>query len=319
MLKKFLKILLALLAVLAVTFAFFWFSRPEDVSFDELKATIPHAEYSKFAEIGGVKIHYQEKGEGTPLVLIHGYTSSVYSWKDVFLPLSEKYRVIVLDLKGFGFSEKPDGDYSRRAQAEIVFGLLEHLKIERAWIAGNSMGGETALNVALRHPEKVLGLILVDSAGVKIAGREALAPWYLQIPVLGRVLTSLALTSDKIVRQGLEKSFYDDAKINDARVSFYYQPLKTRGGQLAAMRAREQFNLYPVENDLNKISVPALIIWGAEDQIIPLEAGKKINSEVKNSKLVTFEKCGHLPQEEMPEKTFDEMTNFIEQANPAQN
>lgn len=315
MLKKFLKILLALVAVLLIAFAVFWFSRPVDVSFDELKATIPHSEYSKFVEIGGVKIHYQEKGTGTPLVLIHGYTSSVYTWKDLFEPLSQKYRVIALDLKGFGFSEKPDGDYSRRAQAEIVFGLLEHLKIEKAWLAGNSMGGETALNVALFHPEKVSGLILIDSAGVKIAGRETLAPWYLQVPVLGRVLTSLALTSDKIVRQGLEKSFYDDAKINDARVSFYYQPLKTRGGQLAAMRAREQFNLYPVENDLNKTSVPALIIWGAEDHIIPLEAGKKMNSEVKNSKLVTFENCGHLPQEEMPEKTFQEMTNFIDGAN----
>ncbi len=313
MLKKLLKILPAIIAVLIIAFTIFWFARPVDVSFEDLKAGVPHAEYSKFAEINGVKIHYQEKGEGTPLILIHGYASSTYSWKDVFEPLSEKYRVIAIDLKGFGFSEKPDGDYTRRAQGEIINGLLEYLKIEKAWIAGNSMGGETALNIALFHPEKVLGLILIDSAGVKILGRESLAPWYLQTPVVGQVLTSLALTSDFLVREGLKKSFYDDSKISDERVNYYYQPLKTRNGQLAAREARMQYVLYPVEDKLDKIKVPTLLIWGAEDELIPLEAGKKMNSLIKDSKLVVFESCGHIPQEEVPEKVLSEMVNFIEQ------
>ncbi len=319
MLKKFLKILLGIIAVLIIAFVVFWFARPADVSFEELKATIPHAEYSKFAEINGVKIHYQEKGEGTPLVLIHGYTSSTYTWKDVFEQLSQKYRVITVDLKGFGFSQKPDGDYTRRAQGEIINGLLDYLKIEKTWIAGNSMGGETALNVALHHPQKVLGLILIDSAGVKIPGKESLVPWYVQTPVLGQALTALALTSDKIVREGLKKSFYDDSKISQDRVNYYYQPLKTSGGQLAAREARTQFALFPIEDELNKISIPTLIIWGAEDEIIPLEAGRKINSLIKDSKLVVFENCGHIPQEELPERTLIEITNFIPQTNSAIN
>ena len=181
------------------------------------------------------------------------------------------------------------------------------------------MGGETALNIALHHPEKVFGLILIDSAGVKIPGKETLAPWYLQVPFLDRVLTALALTSDRLVREGLQKGFYDDSKITDERVNYYYQPLKTRNGQRAAMLARTQLNLFPVEDDLNKINAPTLIIMGAEDELIPLEAGKKINEKIQNSKLVVFENCGHLPQEEMPEKTLSEMTNFIEQANQPEN
>lgn len=313
MLKKTFKILLVLIAVLMLAFGVFWFARPTDVSFDEVKQTVPFAEYSKFADIKGVKIHYQEKGAGEPLVLIHGYTSSTYAWKDLFEPLSEKYRVISIDLKGFGFSEKPDGDYSRRAQGEIVFGLLEHLKIEKAWLAGNSMGGETALNVALNHPEKVKGLILIDSAGVNIPGRESLAPWYLQTPVVGQALIALSLTSDKLVREGLKKSTFDDAKISDEKVAYFHQFLKTRNGQKAAREARIQFALYPVENELGKINVPTLLIWGAEDELIPLQAGKTMNEKIKNSKLVTFENCGHLPQEEMPEKVLTEMTNFIGQ------
>lgn len=298
-----------MLAAAAMTV--FWFSRPADVVFDELKASVPHSQFSKFADLDGLRIHYLDKGEGTPVVLIHGYTSSTYTWKDQFDELSKKYRVIAVDLKGFGFSDKPDGDYSRRAQGEVVASLLDRLQIPRAWLVGNSMGGETALNVAVAHPDKVLGLVLIDSAGIKVQGRTSLAPWYLQMPVLGRLLTALALTSDQLVRAGLEKSFFDDSKVTDERVNAYYQPLKTQGGQLSATRARAQFELFPIEDRIPGIKVPTLIIWGAEDTLIPLEAGRKLNELISGSKLVVFEKCGHVPQEEMPERVLSEIAGFI--------
>ena len=317
MVKKFLKLLLVLIVIGVIVISVFWFVRPADLSFDELRASVPNSEYSHFAKIDGVQIHYQEKGNGIPLVLIHGFTSSTYSWKDVFLPLSKNFHVIAVDLKGFGFSGKPDGDYSRPAQAVLVSHLLDYLKIEKAWLCGNSMGGEISLNVALHNPARVAGLILIDSAGVKVNGGGSLAPGYISIPVVGRVLTAIALTSDKLVREGLEKSYYDDSKITDDRVATYYRPLKTRGGQLGALRARTQADLFPIEQDLAKINVPALIIWGAEDALIPLEAGRKINSLVKGSKLVIIEKCGHVPQEEIPERIVDEIEKFIAASNKA--
>jgi pimeloyl-ACP methyl ester carboxylesterase len=316
MMKKFLKFLLALIVIASVALTVFWFARPADVSFDEVRAGVPNSDYSHFAEIDGVRIHYQEKGTGTPLVLLHGYTSSTYSWKEVFEPLSKSFRVIAVDLKGFGFSGKPDGDYTRRAQAILVAHLLEHLKIDKAWLCGSSMGGEVALNVAVANPQRVAGLILIDSAGVEVPGEGSLAPGYLLLPVVGRILVALSLTSDKLVRQGLEKSFYDQAKVTDDRVANYYRPLKTRGGQLAALRARTQWSMFPIEPDLGKITVPTLILWGAHDQLIPLAAGHKMNSLIKGSKLVIFENCGHLPQEEMPAGTIDEMTRFIAGQNP---
>ncbi|MGH9874214.1 MAG: alpha/beta fold hydrolase [Pyrinomonadaceae bacterium] len=309
--KKFLKFLLALIVIAAVALTIFWFARPADVSFDEVRASVPHSDYSHFADIDGVRIHYQEKGTGTPLVLIHGYTSSTYSWKDVFEPLAKSFHVIAVDLKGFGFSAKPDGDYTRRGQATLVAHLLEHLKIEKAWLCGNSMGGEVALNVALANPERVAGLILIDSAGVEVPGKGSLAPGYLMIPVVGRILIALSLTSDKLVRQGLQKSFYDLTKVTDDRVANYYRPLKTRGGQLAALRARTQWSMFPVEPELGKILSPTLILWGAQDQLLPLAGGRKMSSLIKDSKLVIFENCGHLPQEEMPARVVDEITRFI--------
>ncbi|MDQ2974778.1 MAG: alpha/beta hydrolase [Acidobacteriota bacterium] len=313
MLKKFLKVLLALIVIAALALTVFWFARPADVSFDEVRDGVPNSEYSHFVEIDGVRIHYQEKGTGTPLVLLHGFTSSTYSWKDVFDPLSKTFRVIAVDLKGFGFSGKPDGDYTRRAQATLIAHLLDRLNIERAWVCGNSMGGEVTLNFALQNPQRVEGLILIDSAGVNVSGSGSLAPRYLLVPVAGRVLMALALTSDRLVRQGLEKSFYDRAKVTDERVANYYRPLKTRSGQLAAYRARAQAETFPIENQLDKIKAPTLIIWGAEDALIPVEAGYKMNSLIKDSKLVIFDKCGHLLQEEMPLRVVEEITRFIKE------
>jgi parvulin-like peptidyl-prolyl isomerase len=95
--KKFTRYSLWLIAILLVAFAVFWFARPADVNFDEARAAVPNADYSRFADVDGVRIHYQEKGAGEPLVLIHGYTSSTFAWKDVFDPLSQQYRVIAVD------------------------------------------------------------------------------------------------------------------------------------------------------------------------------------------------------------------------------
>jgi len=311
MLRKFLKLLLVVIVIAAAALAVFWFARPADVSFAEEAARVPHAEYSRFADIDGVRIHYQEKGVGQALVLIHGFTSSTYSWKDVFDPLSKQFRVIAVDLKGFGFSGKPEGDYTRRAQALIVAHLLDHLKIEKAWLGGNSMGGEVALNFALQNPQRVTGLILIDSAGVEVAGSGSLAPGYLLVPGVGRILMALALTSDKLVREGLEKSFYDDTKVTAEGVAFYHLPLKTRDGQRAALRARTQAGQFPIEPELARIAAPTLILWGADDELIPLAAGRKMNSLIKGSQLVVIERCGHVPQEEMPERVLDEVTKFV--------
>ena len=308
------KLLLALMVIAALALTIFWFARPADLSFDDVRAGVPNSAYSHFADIDGVRLHYQDKGVGPPVVLVHGFSSSTYSWKNVFEPLAKSYRVIAVDLKGFGFSGKPDGDYTRRAQAMLVAHLLDHLKIEKAWLVGNSMGGEVSLNFALQNPRRVAGLILIDSAGVSVPGSNSLAPGYARIPIVGHILIALALTSDKLVRQGLEKSFYDKAKVTDERVASYYRPLKTRGGQLAALRARTQWGLFPIEQELNKISVPTLILWGAEDALIPLAAGRKLNSLIKDSKLVIVERCGHVPQEELPEQVVEEMKKFIEES-----
>lgn len=309
--RRLLRPFLTILVFLAIVLTVFWFARPYDVDFDEARSNIPFAEYSHFANLGDVRVHYQEKGTGTPLLLIHGYTSSAFTWKDVFEPLSQSFRVIAVDLKGHGFSGKPDGDYTRRAQAELIVQLLDYLKIEKAWLVGNSMGAEVALNVAVLNGHRVAGLVLIDSAGINVEGVQSVAPAYMRIPILGRLLIALALTSDRLVRSGLEKSLFDDSKVTEERVAAYHRPLKTRGGQLAAVRARMQANQFPIEQQLDRVKLPTLILWGADDVVIPPTAGRKLNTLIAASKLVIIDNCGHTPQEEQPERVLDEIHKFV--------
>lgn len=309
--KKSRKILLALFGILVVGFTTFWYSRPYDVDFESARSEFPHAEDSHFADIDGLRVHYQEKGSGPPLVLIHGYTASTYTWKDVFEPLSREYRVIAVDLKGFGFTGKPEGDYTRRWQGELVIKLLDHLKIDRAILCGNSMGGEVSLNAAAHHPSRVNALVLIDSGGVTVSGGGSVSPGFMQTPLLGPAIVALALTSDSLVKSGLQKSFYDQSKVTADRVAAYYRPLKSRGGQRAAFLARVQAGTSPVEPEISQIETPTLILWGAEDALIPLEAGRKLKSLIKGSRLVILDNTGHVPQEESPERVIREIETFL--------
>ncbi|MFN0088621.1 MAG: alpha/beta fold hydrolase [Blastocatellia bacterium] len=309
--KRGFQILAGLLLLLILGGGYAWFSRPADVDFEAARGEIPNVNFSRFAEVDGVRVHYQERGSGTPLVLIHGYGASSFTWKDAFAVLSNRYRVIAVDLKGFGFTGKPEGDYTRRAQGELVVGLLDHLKIEKAVLCGNSMGGEVSLNAAVHHPERVAGLILVDSAGVTVGGTGSLSPGYMRAPFIGPLLAAVALTSNSMVRSGLRKSFHNQSLVTEDRIAAYYRPLKTVGGQRAAFLARVQSGADPVEPRLSEIKAPTLILWGAEDRLIPLEAGRKMQTLIPGSRLVVFDQCGHIPQEEMPERFVREVMEFL--------
>ncbi|HEV2880230.1 MAG TPA: alpha/beta hydrolase [Pyrinomonadaceae bacterium] len=310
--KKLLRLLLLLVVAAAIAFTVFWYSRPADLDFEEFRAAVPHADASRFADVEGVgRVHYQERGSGRALVLIHGNNSSAYSWSDVFDQLAKEFRVVALDLKGFGFTSKPAGDYRVETQAALVVRLLDELKIERAVLCGSSMGGAVALAAAINYPQRVDALILVGSSAFEETRGGSLAPAYLRWPYIGGAVTALALTSDSLVRQGLRKSFYDESKVTDERVAAYYRPLRTRGGQLAARLVREQRNYTLIENSLDKIRRPTLLIWGAQDRLNLLEDGRRLHSKIAGSQLVVFDNCGHLPQEEMPAAFVREVLSFM--------
>lgn len=310
---KVLKFAGGLIVVALALLTIFWFTRPYDVKLEELETPIPHQAYSHFARVDQVRLHYQEKGSGPALVLIHGYGASTYDWKEVFDDLAGRFHVIAVDLKGFGFSEKPAGDYTIQAQADLVMGLLDQLGTQRATLCGSSMGGAVALLCALDEPRRVERLILVDSAAFTRAGPQSgLVPPILLKPVIGPILGALALTSADLVRQALTRAFYDQSFVTPERLETHYRPLRTRSGQQAALTVARQWSPSAVETNLHRIQPPTLILWGAEDELIPLKYGQQLHREIKSSTLVVFPKCGHLPQVERPHQFVEEVNGFVQ-------
>src|SRR5215510_12676010 len=141
--------------------------RPRDVDWRENRETIFHSEYSRFADVDGKRVHFQDVGDldGVPSLLIHGFASSTLVWSKVFLPLADAgFRVIAPDLIGYGYSEKPaKGEYTIEAQARILIGLLDRLEIPQAIFVGGSYGGAVAVTCALDYPERVAKLIMVGT------------------------------------------------------------------------------------------------------------------------------------------------------------
>ncbi len=310
-LNRFFKVLLVAFLVLSLAWAGFWYSRPEFVAFEPVRAAVPNSASSTFAEVDGVRVHYQEKGSGPVLVLVHGYGSSTYTWKDLFVPLSAKFRVIALDLKGFGFStSNEDDDFTQATQVKLIVHLLDKLGIQKAILCGNSMGGGLSLRCATMFPDRVAGLILIDSAGMISSRRNAFAPSVTFWPFIGTGLAAVALTTDRLVRNGVTNSFYDTSKVGEERVATYYRPLKTRFGQRAARLTRVQADYSDLPEKIGRIAVPTLILWGREDALIPLESGERMAKTIPGAKLVVFDRIGHIPQEEAPELVLREILSF---------
>jgi len=131
--------------------------------FDEVRRTAPAAD---FVRAGGQLVHVEQAGSGEPVVLLHGFGASTYSWRKVMPALAERYRVVAIDLNGFGYTQRPKSreSYTREGQAKLVMDTLDALGIARAHLVGHSYGGGITLYLASRHPERFRSMVLVDSS-----------------------------------------------------------------------------------------------------------------------------------------------------------
>lgn len=265
----------------------------------------------KFMDIGdGITIHYREYGAGEPLLLIHGFTSSSYTWTDVAPELSKKYRVIAPDLPGFGLTSKPkDAPYNYKAFSEALIKLMDKLGVQKASVAGNSMGGGTALQLTLDHPDRVDKLILIDSAGVAHGDKDIMFR-LMATPGINSFMS--ACNNPTFTALNLKKmAFYDDSKVTREKAEAYFLPFRTKGALNAAARTMNENDLAGPEPRLGEIKKETLIIWGDKDALIYPPVAYKFEKSIKGSRLEILEKCGHMPQEERPEETAAIMMRFL--------
>lgn len=241
----------------------------------------------KFVTVYGVKIHYQEAGSGPAVILLHGLGGDASNWAQTVGPLSQKYRVIVPDQIGFGRSDKPMINYRVGTLVDFLDGFYKELKLDRASLVGNSLGGWTAAAYTLAHPEKVERLVLVDSAGFAITG-----------DVDPRVLNGLNPSTRDAVKQVMSLVFYNKQYTSDAAVDLLFARKMTAGDSYTIQRFIDSITHGEdvLDNKLGAVKQPTLIVWGREDGLTPIALGERFKKEIAGSQFIVIEKCGHVPQ-----------------------
>ncbi len=293
-------------------------TRPRDLAWTEHATTMHHAAHSRFADVDGVRVHYQEVGDADapPVVLIHGFCASNYVWREIFLPLARAgFRVIAPDLIGFGFTEKPrDGDfgaYTIAAQARMIVRLLDALGIEQATLMGSSYGGAVASFVALDHAERVERLVLVSAVSNDDVKRQRLLR-LAATPVMGDLLSPLMLGSRFLMGWRMRKVYAAGGGPlhTNERMQAHHLPLRYANTHRAVLRTLRRWDAERIEREAANIRQPVLLVWGEHDLDVPLRNGLRLRTLLPTSRLVVFRDCGHLPQEEYPREFTKVVTDF---------
>lgn len=313
-------IVAAAMGVAAVGFTAQHMRRPKDLRWLDHVHVLPHPTTSNFRVVDGIRIHYQEQfieRSSEVVILLHGFCSSTYTWKDCFTPLVEAgYRVIAVDLKGFGFSEKPlDKRYNIKDQVNIIIRLMDSLAIKQAIFIGNSYGGAISMACALRHPERVKKLVLLAPAHNNAVLSKRLLKnigWIINSGG-GDLLAPLFLSSPNVLRYYMDKMFHNKSLMTLERYNAYLRPLTTANCQMAAITTIRQWQLEWIAEEMGSIDFPTLIVWGEQDWALPVEWGVEIHFAIRKSEFIVIPNCGHLPQEELPQDTCKLILDFCSQ------
>lgn len=268
-----------------------------------------------------ITINYETKGKGkTDIIFLHGFGASLRTWDDIinFFP-EDKYKMYLIDLMGYGFSSKPEKEfYTLDRQAEIVLSFIQEMELKDFILIGHSYGGGTALMIQLKimdmKPDlKVEKMILIDNAAYSKD-----IPFFinlLRMPVIQDVL--LDIFSGHTMAEIILKSIcYNKKEIDSVRIERYSYFLEMEGIKNVLIETAE--NIIPSDyvhfvNRYKEIKTPVLIIWGENDPVLGLTNGIKLHNELPDNKIRILDKCGHIPFEEYPEKTFDSMIKFLEE------
>jgi pimeloyl-ACP methyl ester carboxylesterase len=264
-----------------------------------------------------LRLWVEEQGRGRPVLLVHGLGANTYTWRKLVPALARTHRVITVDLKGFGRSDKPfDHAYSPLDQAALLKILIRRRGLTDLTLIGHSLGGGVALALAYDlsryRPGTVRRLVLISS----IAYRQPLPPSLalLQVPVAAQ-LGAFTLPAEVQVYTAIREAYYDPAKITGDQIQAYATPLYAPAARYALLKSVEQIvppglpqlvALYPT------IRQPALLIWCAEDRIVPAWVGRKLARDLPNSRLAVLRGCGHVPQEEAGARTLSLVRRFID-------
>jgi pimeloyl-ACP methyl ester carboxylesterase len=292
------------------------------MGFVDLSPEVVNSRYandeSKFIQLDGlqqgINLHYRDEGlssvdnpDAPVLFLLHGIMASLHTWDGWVEHLKNDFRIIRVDIPGFGLTGPySDGIYNIERSVDMLDQLSNKLGIESFFLAGNSMGGYISWNFTLTHPEKVDRLVLLDAAGYPFKPPMMLE--LLRTPVLKDGITFI--TPRFIVTKTLSEVYGDASKVSDETIDRYHQ-LMLREGNRAAVVSVFASLAHDVSDKIKQLEVPTLIQWGEADKWIPLANAKKFADDIKGSKTIIYPGIGHIPMEEIPEKSAADAKEFL--------
>jgi pimeloyl-ACP methyl ester carboxylesterase len=310
-LVKILKRVILSLALIALVISVLFGYR--DMPFDELKAKYAPAP-SMFMAVDGMDVHFRDEGnqaDSIPIVLIHGTGSSLHTFDDWADNLKEDYRVIRMDLPAYGLTGPfPDRNSSFDNYVVFIKDFLASLGIKKCRLAGNSLGGNIAWNFTLQYPEMVDKLILIDAAGYPASSKSIpIAFKIARIPVLNNMFTYISPRF--IVEASVKNVYADKSKVTDTIIDRYFE-LSLREGNRQAFVDRLSFHdKVNAHLNIKNIRQPTLVLWGAEDLLIPIEKANLFHEDLPNDTLVIIKNSGHIPMEESPIESLKPLRSFL--------
>ena len=295
-LKAFKMIAIALTATLFFAALYLW---TPDKSKSELEK-IYSSPKNAYVNALGVNIHYQDTGPSKnpiPILFLHGFGASLQTWDTWSQSLSNEYRVISVDLPGFGLTgEDPSGIYTDERSVEVLEAFLKALQISKVVLVGNSMGGKFAWQFTARYPNQVAKLVLISPDGYASPGIEYGKKT--EIPAIAQLYRYFF--SKTFLAMNLEPAYANPKTLNDDLVNRYYDLMLAPGVRGAILARMQQTVLKDPVPSLTNIQVPTLLIWGEKDAFIPISNSNDYLKVMPNVKRVSLPNIGHLPQEEQP-------------------
>lgn len=284
---------------------------------------MPEVWNHQFANVNGVKLHYVRQGSGKPVVLVHGWPGFWFEWNKNIPGLAEHFDVIVPDMRGFAFSDKPDlspeEGYTDLVMANDLAALVRELGFERVNMVAHDFGAAWAQRFAREHPSLVDKLVLFNPPYPGIGGRwfgmpQIFESWYMifhQQPWAEDIVGATRATIETYLRHFLRRWSHDEDVFTDEEVAEYVeaysQPGALRGGfncYRAALRGAAQANNTPIQ-------APTRILWSDRDPILPFEWSDKLSEFFPNHTLRKIDGCGHFMAREAPERINKEIIEFL--------
>jgi pimeloyl-ACP methyl ester carboxylesterase len=307
LLKAFKIIALAFISLILLAALFLW---TPDKSKAELEKTYGSPKNAYVSALG-VNLHYQDTGpskNAIPILFLHGFGASLQTWETWAQALSEDYRVISVDLPGFGLTgEDPSGIYTDQRSVEVLEAFLKELKIAKVVLVGNSMGGKFAWQFAARYPNQVSKLVLISPDGYASPGIE-----YGKKPDVPAIADLYRYFFSKtFLVMNLEPAYANPKTLNDALVNRYYDLMLAPGVRGAILARMQQTVLQDPVPSLASIQIPTLLIWGEKDAFIPISNSNDYLKVMPNAKRVSLPNIGHLPQEEQPSIGLQVLKEFL--------